>query len=107
MFGCFDQPDLKAEFGITVGASASWVVLSNMPTPAANAGVTNAGRLGRAQRLSCPHLLRAGSGGTATSMTGEHGGDIRFYGADVDNRAHHAAAAIVHEPLAGRLQGQR
>jgi aminopeptidase N len=35
VFACFDQPDLKAEFGITVTAPAGWVVLSNMPTPAA------------------------------------------------------------------------
>jgi aminopeptidase N len=35
VFGCFDQPDLKAEFGITVTAPAGWVVLSTMPAPAA------------------------------------------------------------------------
>ncbi len=38
VFGCFDQPDLKAEFGITVSAPAGWVVLSNMPAPAAEPG---------------------------------------------------------------------
>jgi aminopeptidase N len=35
VFGCFDQPDLKAEFGIAVAAPADWVVLSNMPAPLA------------------------------------------------------------------------
>ena len=35
VFACFDQPDLKAEFGITVTAPAGWVVLSNMSTPEA------------------------------------------------------------------------
>ena len=35
VFACFDQPDLKAEFDITVTAPAGWVVLSNMPSPAA------------------------------------------------------------------------
>ena len=38
VFACFDQPDLKAEFGVTVTAPASWVVLSNMPSPEAEAG---------------------------------------------------------------------
>jgi aminopeptidase N len=38
VFGCFDQPDLKAEFGITVSAPTGWVVLSNMPAPAAEPG---------------------------------------------------------------------
>ena len=37
VFACFDQPDLKAEFAITVTAPAGWVVLSNMPAPAAEA----------------------------------------------------------------------
>jgi aminopeptidase N len=37
VFACFDQPDLKAEFGITVTAPAGWIVLSNMPAPAAGA----------------------------------------------------------------------
>ena len=38
VFACFDQPDLKAEFDITVTAPAGWVVLSNMPTPEAEPG---------------------------------------------------------------------
>jgi aminopeptidase N len=42
VFGCFDQPDLKAEFGVTVTAPAAWVVLSNMPTPAAEPGADGA-----------------------------------------------------------------
>ena len=28
-FPCFDQPDLKAQFNLTVGAPADWVVVSN------------------------------------------------------------------------------
>jgi len=38
VFGCFDQPDLKAEFSLTVSAPAGWVVLSNMPAPSAEPG---------------------------------------------------------------------
>ena len=49
-----------------------------------------------------PHIY----GAAAPLMMGEHGGDIGFYRADVDNRAHHAPAAVVHDPLAGRRQGQ-
>jgi aminopeptidase N len=33
MFACFDQPDLKAEFTLTVTAPAEWQVVSNSPTP--------------------------------------------------------------------------
>ena len=33
VYACFDQPDLKAEFGLTVVAPASWQVVSNAPTP--------------------------------------------------------------------------
>ena len=33
MYACFDQPDLKGTFGITVTASAAWQVVSNSPTP--------------------------------------------------------------------------
>ncbi len=32
MFACFDQPDLKATFAITVDAPESWQVFSNMPS---------------------------------------------------------------------------
>ena len=33
MYACFDQPDLKAEFALTVTAPAEWQVVSNSPTP--------------------------------------------------------------------------
>ena len=33
VYACFDQPDLKAEFGLTVTAPASWQVVSNAATP--------------------------------------------------------------------------
>jgi aminopeptidase N len=32
MFGCFDQPDLKATFTFVVDAPEDWLVLSNMPS---------------------------------------------------------------------------
>lgn len=38
MFTCFDQPDLKATFQITVTAPASWKVISNTPSEIADAG---------------------------------------------------------------------
>src|SRR5205823_5201794 len=31
MFACFDQPDLKATFRLSVDAPQHWVVVSNMP----------------------------------------------------------------------------
>ncbi|MGO1406815.1 MAG: aminopeptidase N [Brachybacterium sp.] len=34
MFACFEQPDLKASFALTVTAPAHWRVISNAPTPA-------------------------------------------------------------------------
>ncbi|MEE1649314.1 aminopeptidase N [Brachybacterium sp. J144] len=34
MFACFEQPDLKATFALTVTAPAHWRVISNAPTPA-------------------------------------------------------------------------
>ncbi len=33
MYACFDQPDLKGTFGVTVTAPAAWQVVSNSPTP--------------------------------------------------------------------------
>ena len=33
MYACFDQPDLKAPFGLTVIAPRDWQVVSNSPTP--------------------------------------------------------------------------
>ena len=33
VFACFEQPDLKADFTITVDAPEAWNVLSNSPTP--------------------------------------------------------------------------
>ncbi|MGO3478962.1 MAG: aminopeptidase N, partial [Brachybacterium tyrofermentans] len=37
MFACFEQPDLKATFQLTVTAPAHWRVISNAPTPAPSA----------------------------------------------------------------------
>ncbi|MCV7385023.1 aminopeptidase N [Mycolicibacter longobardus] len=39
MFACFDQPDLKATFDITVTAPQHWQVVSNGATQSAEAGV--------------------------------------------------------------------
>ena len=33
MYASFEQPDLKAEFGLTVTAPSHWKVVSNSPTP--------------------------------------------------------------------------
>ena len=33
MYACFDQPDLKAEFSLTVTAPRGWQVVSNSPSP--------------------------------------------------------------------------
>jgi aminopeptidase N len=33
MYACFDQPDLKAEFALTVTAPRGWQVVSNSPSP--------------------------------------------------------------------------
>jgi aminopeptidase N len=33
MYACFDQPDLKAEFALSVTAPSGWQVVSNSPTP--------------------------------------------------------------------------
>jgi aminopeptidase N len=37
MFACFEQPDLKATFALTVTAPEHWRVISNAPTPAPSA----------------------------------------------------------------------
>ncbi|HEX7350349.1 aminopeptidase N [Brachybacterium sp.] len=37
MFACFEQPDLKATFALTVTAPQHWRVISNAPTPAPSA----------------------------------------------------------------------
>ena len=43
MYACFEQPDLKATFALTVTAPAHWQVVSNSPTPPAiSAGSTTA-----------------------------------------------------------------
>ncbi|WP_102142384.1 aminopeptidase N [Mycobacterium hubeiense] len=39
MFACFDQPDLKATFDVTVTAPAHWEVISNGATVSADGGV--------------------------------------------------------------------
>ena len=33
VFACFEQPDLKAEFTLTIDAPEAWTVLSNSPSP--------------------------------------------------------------------------
>jgi len=33
VFACFEQPDLKADFSLTIDAPDSWTVLSNSPSP--------------------------------------------------------------------------
>jgi len=37
MFACFEQPDLKATFALTVTAPQHWRIISNAPTPAPSA----------------------------------------------------------------------
>ncbi|MGH3341848.1 MAG: aminopeptidase N [Carbonactinosporaceae bacterium] len=37
VYACFDQPDLKATFGLTVRAPGDWLVVSNAPAPAPDA----------------------------------------------------------------------
>ncbi len=37
VYACFDQPDLKASFALTVVAPAGWELVSNSPTPAPTA----------------------------------------------------------------------
>src|SRR5699024_8125926 len=37
MFACFEQPDLKATYALTVTAPAHWRVISNAPTPTPSA----------------------------------------------------------------------
>ena len=39
VFACFDQPDLKGEFSLTVKAPEDWVVVSNMPVSSREGGV--------------------------------------------------------------------
>ncbi|UEA59445.1 aminopeptidase N [Gordonia otitidis] len=39
MFACFDQPDLKATYTITVTAPDDWKVISNAPTESVDGGV--------------------------------------------------------------------
>ena len=44
VFACFDQPDLKARYTLTVTAPEKWVVVANTPaeqSPAAGGGVTH------------------------------------------------------------------
>ena len=41
VFGCFDQPDLKATFAVTVVAPAAWTVCSNMPAASAQSDGAN------------------------------------------------------------------
>lgn len=38
VFACFEQPDLKADFTLTIDAPESWSVLSNSPTPEPTVG---------------------------------------------------------------------
>jgi aminopeptidase N len=38
VYACFDQPDLKASFALTVTAPDDWQVVSNSPTPEPEAG---------------------------------------------------------------------
>jgi len=39
VFACFDQPDLKGEFRLTVKAPEDWTVISNMPATSREGGV--------------------------------------------------------------------
>ena len=49
VFACFDQPDLKADFTLTVNAPADWVVVSNMAAESHEGGVW---RFGRTPKMS-------------------------------------------------------
>ena len=45
VFAVFEQPDLKAEFRFTVTAPASWVVVSNSPTPEPTVSTSEVGEV--------------------------------------------------------------
>ncbi|GAA3362299.1 aminopeptidase N [Saccharopolyspora gregorii] len=52
MFTCFDQPDLKATYRITVHAPASWKVISNAPAEITGTGDTRTHAFETTERMS-------------------------------------------------------
>ncbi|MBW3657849.1 MAG: aminopeptidase N, partial [Actinobacteria bacterium] len=73
VFACFDQPDLKATFDVTVDAPAGWVVVSNAPvTTRPDEG--DAGRWEFSRTPLIPTYIVAVVAGTYTSVHETHGG---------------------------------
>jgi aminopeptidase N len=67
VFACFDQPDLKAEYTLTVIAPENWTVVSNMPPTREG----NAWRFATTPKLST--YLVAVVAGPYEVVTGKHG----------------------------------
>jgi aminopeptidase N len=75
VFACFDQPDLKADFTLTVRAPEDWVVVSNMAPESHEGGVW---RFGKTPKLST--YLVALVAGPYDVVTARHGDiDLGLY----------------------------
>ncbi|NUS44523.1 MAG: aminopeptidase N, partial [Mycobacteriaceae bacterium] len=57
MFACFDQPDLKARYELTVTAPADWEVISNSAAAEVTAGTVAAGRAPRVHAFAATPLM--------------------------------------------------
>jgi aminopeptidase N len=76
VFACFDQPDLKATFELTVTAPAGWTVISNMHPDATSqpAGETSAARWHFPPTPVLPTYITAIAAGPYHEVTSEHDG---------------------------------
>ena len=77
VFACFDQPDLKAPFELTVLAPAGWQVVSNMPpdaTPPGADGEVAAGRWHFPPTPPVPTYITAVAAGPYHVVRTEHDG---------------------------------
>ena len=95
MFACFDQPDLKATFDVTVTAPAHWQVISNGATASEeSAGTGKVHTFATTPRMS-------------TYLVALIAGPVRALGRRVLRRARRDPARHLLPRVAGRVHGRR
>jgi aminopeptidase N len=74
VYACFDQPDLKATFELSVAAPAGWKVISNMASDAARPAAEGTARWHFPPTPVLPTYITAIAAGPYHEVTAEHDG---------------------------------
>ena len=94
MFACFDQPDLKATFDVTVTAPSHWQVISN----GATFSVEDDGAVKRHTFAATPRM--------STYLVALIAGPLRPLGRHLQRRPRRHPAGHVLPQVAGRIHGR-